>query len=277
MSARGAGAAAAPRLVATDLDGTLLHSDGTVTPRTREVLAALDARGLPVVYVTGRPIRWMDALWETVGGHGLAICSNGAVVYDVAARGIRTVRPIPAATVLEAGDRLRDGLPGTAFALEKTDGFGVEPTFRRRHDRTLPEVPTAPLEELLDGVLDGTVVKLLAQAEEADPERYWRRVEALVGDLVTVTWSSTWALIELSAVDVTKASTLALVCDELGVGPEEVVAFGDMPNDLALLEWAGTSYAMDNAHPLVRDMADRVAPANDDDGVATVLAELFGL
>ena len=262
-----------PRLVATDLDGTLLHSDGTVTPGTRGVLAELDRRGVPVVYVTGRPVRWMEALWETVGGHGLAICSNGAIVYDVAARGIRSAREIPAATVLEVGELLRRELPGTAYALERTNGFGVEPDFMRRHDRRVPEVPVAPLEELLDG----TVVKLLAQVEDVDPETYWRQVEALVGDRVTVTWSSEWAMVELSAFDVTKASTLALVCDELGVAPEDVVAFGDMPNDLALLEWAGTSYAMANAHPLVRDMADHVAPANDDDGVAVVLRGLFDL
>ena len=262
-----------PRLVATDLDGTLLHSDGSVTPGTRGVLAELDRRGVPVVYVTGRPVRWMDALWETVGGHGLAICSNGAIVYDGAARGIRSAREIPAETVLEVGELLRRELPGTAYALERTNGFGVEPDFMRRHDRRVPEVPVAPLEELLDG----TVVKLLAQMEDVDPETYWRQVEALVGDRVTVTWSSEWAMVELSAFDVTKASTLALICDELGVAPDDVVAFGDMPNDLALLEWAGTSYAMANAHPLVRDMADHVAPANDDDGVAVVLRGLFDL
>ncbi|UUZ60984.1 HAD family hydrolase [Nocardioides sp. B-3] len=79
-----------PRLVATDLDGTLLHSDGTVTERTRVVLTALDALGVPVVFTTGRPIRWMESLWADVGGHGLAICSNGGIVYDVAQREVRS-------------------------------------------------------------------------------------------------------------------------------------------------------------------------------------------
>ena len=98
-----------------------------------------------------------------------------------------------------------------------------------------------------------------------------------MGHLVTTTWSSTGALVEISAADVTKASTLALLCDELGVTREEVVAFGDMPNDLAMLRWAGTSYAMANAHPSVLDLADRRAPSNEDDGVAAVLEELFEL
>ena len=262
-----------PRLVATDLDGTLLHSDGGVTPRTREVLAELDRLGVPVVYVTGRPVRWMDDLWETVGGHGLAICSNGAVTYDVAARGIRSVRPMPANMVLEVGELLRSKLPGTAYALEMTTGFGLEPEFMRRHDRPNVEVPVARLEDLLNG----TVVKLLAQIDGVDPEVYWRQVEELVGDRVTVTWSSEWAMVELSALDVTKASTLALVCDEFGIDGADVVAFGDMPNDLALLSWAGSSYAMGNAHPLVRELADHLAPTNDDDGVASVLSDLFGL
>ena len=85
----------APRLVATDLDGTLLDSEGRVSVRTRAVLDELDAAGVPVVFTTGRPIRWMEELWEAVGGHGLAICSNGGIVYDVARREVRTARTIP--------------------------------------------------------------------------------------------------------------------------------------------------------------------------------------
>jgi hypothetical protein len=84
-------------------------------------------------------------------------------------------------------------------------------------------------------------------------------------------------LVEISAAHVTKASTLALLCDELGVAPDEVVAFGDMPNDLPMLAWAGTSYAVANAHPSVLEAVDHVAPTNDEDGVAQVLAGMFDL
>ena len=263
-----------PRLVATDLDGTLLHTDGTVTDRTRAVLTALDDLGVPVVFTTGRPIRWMESLWEEVGGHGLAICSNGGIVYDVAQRVVRTARTIPADVLLEVGAEIRQEIPGSTFALEKTTGFAREHDFMPRlRVNTAPDVLSGTLEE----ITDETVVKLLVRHEELEPEDYWRRVAEVVGERVISTWSSVGTLVEISAAGVTKASTLATLAAELGAGPDEVIAFGDMPNDLPLLEWAGTSYAMANAHPAVLELADHTAPRNDEDGVAAVLSRVFDL
>jgi hypothetical protein len=260
------------RLVATDLDGTLLHSDGTVTERTRRTLTAVEDLGVTVVFVTGRPIRWMDDLWQHVGGHGLAVCSNGGIVYDVHDHVVRRARTIPVDVGLEVGEILRSKVPGTTFALEKTVGFAKEPTF-------LPDMPRPPELDVgsLAEIFDDTTVKLLALHEEMPPERFWAEVEELIGHLVTTTWSSVGALVEISAPGVTKASTLELVCEERGITRDEVVAFGDMPNDLPMLEWAGTSYAMANGHPSVRALADHVAPSHDADGVAQVLERLFGL
>lgn len=260
------------RMIATDLDGTLLHTDGTVTDRTRRVIDELDRRGVVVVFVTGRPVRWMDSLWRHVGDHGLAICSNGAVVYDVAQHEIARVRPIPRDVGLAAADTIRDAVPGTTFAVERTDGFGKEPVFPRGPQED--EVPELQVGELAE-VFTDRVVKLLALHEELAPADYWARVEQAVGRDVTTTWSSIGALVEMSARGVTKATTLELLCAEQGIAPDEVVAFGDMPNDIALLQWAGTSFAMSNAHPTVLDCAANVAPRNDEDGVAQVLEELF--
>jgi len=260
------------KLVATDLDGTLLHTDGTVTARTREVLSAIEGKGITVVFVTGRPIRWMGDLWEHVGGHGLAICSNGAILYDVRERAVSRARTIPVHVGLWVADVLREAIPGTTFALEKSDGFARETGF-------MPSVPPPPGLETgpLADIFDSAVVKLLARHEEMDPEAFWAAVESHVGDTVTTTWSSIGALVEISAAGVSKASTLELVCREKGIGASEVVAFGDMPNDLPMLEWVGTSYAMANAHPMVRELADHVAPSNEDDGVAATLERLFEL
>ncbi len=260
------------RLVATDLDGTLLHTDGTVTARTREVLTAVEELGVTVVFVTGRPIRWMEHLWEHVGGHGLAIVSNGGILYDVHAHAVRMARTIPVEVGIQTAKTLREAVPGTTFAMERVEGFAKEPGF-------MPRVP--PPDDIRVGpaedILDDHVVKLLARHEEMAPEPFWAEVESHVGHLVTTTWSSLGAMVEMSAAGVTKASTLELLCRDRGIDRSEVVAFGDMPNDLAMLEWAGTSYAMANAHPAVLELARHVAPSHDEDGVATVLTELFGL
>lgn len=261
-----------PRLVATDLDGTLLHSDGTVTDRTRAVLDELDDRGVPVVFTTGRPVRWMEELWDAVGGHGLAICSNGGIVYDVAGRRVRDFSAVPREVGLEVAERVRAAVPGTTFAIEHTSGWASEGGFPH-HPDDAETVRRGPWES----IYVDDVVKVLAVHRELDPEDFWRQVDAAVGGLVTTTWSSTFALVEISAAGVTKATTLAGIAAEMGVGAQDVVAFGDMPNDLAMLEWAGTSYAMANAHASVRDLADHLAPGNDEDGVAAVLADLFGL
>lgn len=261
-----------PRLVATDLDGTLLHSDGTVTDRTREVLDAIDEQGVQVVFVTGRPIRWMEPLWHHVGDHGIAICSNGGIVYDVPGRSVVQARTIPREVGLKVASVVREAIPGTMFGLEQTGGFSKEPVFLPRpEDADRDDFRIGPLEE----VFDDTVVKMLAFHEELPPEEYWAAVEELVGEFVTTTWSATGALVEMSGAGVTKASTLELICAELGVAAEDVVAFGDMPNDVAMLRWAGTSYAMANGHPSARAAAQHLAPRHDEDGVATVLEELF--
>jgi len=260
------------RLVATDLDGTLLGPDGTVSERTRSALAAVEAQGVTVVFVTGRPIRWMESLWHHVGDHGLAVLNNGGIVYDVPGRTVLEARTILRSVGLEVAARIREAVPDSAFALEKTTGFGKEPSFRPDADvEERWKITVGPLEE----IFDETVVKMLALHLDLAPVDYWARIEEAVGDAVTTTWSSAGALVEMSAAGVTKASTLELICAERGIAAEEVVAFGDMPNDVAMLEWAGTSYAMGNAHPLALEAADGVAPPNAADGVAQVLEQLF--
>jgi Cof subfamily protein (haloacid dehalogenase superfamily) len=259
-----------PRLVATDLDGTLVHSDGTVTPRTRAALAAAEEAGLAVVFVTGRPLRWAREVFEHVGPHGLAIVSNGALVWDVAADAVALHRPIPVEVGLEVCAAIRAAVPGASFGVESLDGLVLEPDFLERH--AVPDgVRRGPVTELFDA----PAVKILARHEALEPQVFWDRAAAAVGDRATVTWSSATALLEISAAGVTKATTLALLCERLGIDATQVVALGDMPNDLAMLEWAGTSYAMANAHPTVLEVADHVAPPNDDDGVAVVIEQLL--
>jgi len=262
---------ASVRLVATDLDGTLVHSDGSVTARTRAALVAAEAAGLEVVFVTGRPLRWTEEVFEHVGGHGLAIVSNGALVWDVGAAAMHLMRAMDPATGIEVAHRLRAAVPGTHFAVETVpEGIALEPQFLERHP-----VPPGSVRGPIEQIFALPAVKLLARHETLAPQEFWDGAEEAVGDLVEITWSSATSLLEISAAGVTKASTLAVICAERGVEPEEVLALGDMPNDLPMLAWAGTSYAMANAHPTVLAAADRVAPSNDEDGVAQVIEALL--
>src|SRR4051812_18509120 len=261
-----------PRLVATDLDGTLVRSDGSVSERTREVLLAVEKLGVPVVFVTGRPLRWTEEVFEHVGEHGLAIVSNGALVWDVSRSDVHLLRPFEPAEGLEVCRLIRAAVPGTAYAVETLEGIGLEPEFVERHP--IPDgARRGPVEELFDR----PAVKLLARHERLAPQEFWDAAEQVVGERAVITWSSATSLLEISAPGVTKASTLALLCADLGVDAADVIAFGDMPNDLPMLTWAGTSYAMADAHPTVTAVADHVAPGHDDDGVARVLAGVFGL
>ncbi|MFS3128405.1 HAD family hydrolase [Nocardioides sp. Bht2] len=261
-----------PKLVATDLDGTLLDADGNVSDGTRAVLRELDAQGVPVVFVTGRPIRWMESLWSEVGGHGLAVCSNGGIVYDVDAQQVRSAATVSREVAMVVADLLRSEIPGTHFALEKTTGFARETGFATRFP-DIPDIPTGSFE----AIYDDAVVKVLALHTELAPEDYWRRGQALLEGMVEVTWSSSFPLLEMSAPGVTKASTLAELCAELAIDAADVVAFGDMPNDVEMLEWAGQSYAMAGGHAVARAAAREIAPAHTEDGVAQVLRRLFDL
>ena len=261
-----------PRLVATDLDGTLVRSDGTISAYTREVLDELDRRGVPVVFVTGRPLRWAEEVFDHVGGHGLAVVSNGGLVWDVARSDVHLLRPIEPALGLAVCELIRAALPGSAFAVETLEGIGLEPAFLERHP--VPDgARRGPVEELFDR----PALKLLARHEELAPQEFWDAAEQVVEGRLVITWSSASSLLEISGPGVTKASTLALLCDDLGIDAADVIAFGDMPNDLPMLGWAGTSYAMADAHPTVTDIATHVAPGHDEDGVARVLAGVFDL
>nr|WP_317620887.1 HAD family hydrolase [Streptomyces sp. CBMA123] len=268
----------APRLIATDLDGTLLCSGGTVSDRTAAALAAAEAAGVQVVFVTGRPPRWMQQVSPHIGGHGVAICSNGGAIVDVR-RGGELIEyfPMAAETSLAVVETLRAKLPGTAFAFEYADGWAREPGYEVLMWGDDEVRAVGPAEELLaaGGPVRG-LFKLLAKHPELDPDTFLAEARTAAGHLAEITRSAPISLLEISAPGVTKASTLARWCAEHGIDRAEVVAFGDMPNDLEMLAWAGTAYAVANAHPQVLAAVPLHTVSNEEDGVAAVLEELLG-
>ncbi len=262
------------RLVASDIDGTLIHTDGTLSARTIELLAALP---VPAVLVTGRPVRWMRQLYDQMPAPLPAVCANGAAIYDPVTDTILRTDPMTVELLLEVTKRLREAVPDIAFAVEAEDGrkFWYENAWPIRWDvdEDLSRVLATP-EELTAA----PAAKLLARsATTADPDEFYQLVRRTLGPAAEATHSSSSAMVEISAAGVTKASGLAWLCERDGIDASEVLAFGDMPNDVPMLTWAGHSVAMANAHPAVREIADDVTLSNDEDGVAVYLAAAYGL
>jgi hypothetical protein len=262
------------RLVASDIDGTLLRQDGTLSRRTIDVIQALP---VPMVLVTGRPLRWLRQLYDQMPEPLPAICANGAVVYDPDTDEVLNTNPIAVDLLLDVTKRLREAVPDVTLAVEVNDGrlFWYEENWPLHWDGEHSAVRVLTTPEELTSV---PAVKLLARsAAHTQPDGFYELVSRTLGDLVETTHSSSSALVEISAAGVTKAAGLAWLCELEGIAAPDVIAFGDMPNDIPMLTWAGRSVAMGNAHPAVRAVADEVGRTNDDDGVARYLRELFDL
>lgn len=249
-----------PRLVATDLDGTFLSPDGTVSPENARAVAEAAEAGLPVVFVTGRPPRWLEVIAELPMAHPTVIASNGALLWDLAESEpiwAETIGPDVAREVIAV---VRRDLPDAAFGFEQGLRFGFDDAYRLGLDRNAalsrPEFFTGRAEDLAEEPF----VKLLIQHDGIGSDELSRRVSSLIGSALTVTHSSWGALglLELSAPGVTKAETLARYASELGVAREDVAAFGDMPNDRTMLAWAGQPFIMAEAHETLLDLPDAV-------------------
>jgi Cof subfamily protein (haloacid dehalogenase superfamily) len=259
------------RLIATDLDGTLLRSDGSLSERSRAALKAARQAGLELICVTGRPPRRVREVAHDAGLSGLCICSNGALIYDLASESVVSQTRLSAAVAHALVRGLRDAAPGVSFAVEAGLDYGRELDYAvyDQIDRVSDEMRR---DDAIALSAEG-VTKLLVQHPELSHEELLAITSRIAAEAAVVTHSTT-QMVEVSAAGVTKSMALAQLCQERSIGQDEVIAFGDMPNDLPMLRWAGHAVAVANAHPEVRAAADEIAGTNDEDGVADVLARL---
>lgn len=260
-----------PGLIATDLDGTLLRPDGSVSERSQRALSALAEVGIDLVFVTARPPRWVDHLADLVGAHGTVICCNGAFVYDVPQRAVIRAHGMSPSMVRAIAADLRAALPGVGFAVELPAGVRMEREYPIVHLEDLPADDAYwPIH-----AIDQPAGKLLARSVEVPEAEFRLRVTQIVGGRAEVTYSGFDGLAEIGPPGVTKASSLIEWCAGRGFSAGDVWAFGDMPNDLPMLTWAGVSFAVANAHPDVAAAASQRCPSNVEDGVACVLEALL--
>jgi Cof subfamily protein (haloacid dehalogenase superfamily) len=233
--------------------------------------AAAEA-GIETVLVTARPPRWLHDLEQVVGPRGTAICCNGAFVYEVATHRVLETHCFEAGVVDDLVADLRRAVPSVTFAAERASGPFVADDYPDPHrDRGASRAVHGPWRELAVE----PVGKLLALAPELPLDEFLATVEEVVGTRGHLHFSGAHGLAEVNAPGVTKAAGLERWATRLGIDAAQVWAFGDMPNDLPMLEWAGIGWAVANGHEQVRRVADRQCPANDDDGVASVLEALL--
>ncbi|MFE2679694.1 HAD family hydrolase [Streptomyces hygroscopicus] len=267
-------AAGRPRfpLVATDLDGTLLRGDLTVSPRTRAALARVRAAGARHLVVTGRPAASCREFLVAIGYRGLAVCGQGAQLYDASADRLLVSASLDRELARSVVERAEEALGAGPLELAVVTAapenrFLVTARFT---DRMRPEWGRVEREELWAAPIE----KVLMRHRTVEDELVAAAVERAGAGEVAVTHSEK-GMIEVLPAGTDKAAGLRLAADRMGFTPAETIAFGDMPNDIPLLGWAGYGVAMGNAHPDLLAVADEVAPSHEEDGVAVVLERLF--
>ena len=264
-----------PKLIASDLDGTIVAHYGDITQRTIDAFRKAYSMGVQIFFVTGRPPRWMPEIKEAFG-IGNAICGNGAMLYDLHNDKVLEEWLIPVDAQLEAVNRLRKAIPQISFAVESHNYFHREKAYIPRWDVGLDNVGVEKIEE----IVTSPALKVLARCsqQELSSDEMLAIATVELDGLVTVTHSNpSDSLLEISALGVSKGMTLAKMAARLDIDAADCVSFGDNPNDFSMLQWCGRSYAMADGHPDGPKHAKSVALPHTDDGVAIVIEELLEL
>lgn len=261
----------APRMIATDIDGTMLRSDGTLSERVRTALHHAAEAGIHVVPATGRPEMVAADVIEALGLLDYWVFANGAMTRNLTTgeliRGFWMSPVVAQGLIVE----MRAAFPGARFAIELEDGMAYESGF----ERIVPNKPTIePISDILEGFRGSRVQKVLVFDPDRTVDELYRAVATTLGDHGVPSYSGL-PFIEVAARLVTKALALDALCGDLGVEPSEVAAFGDNHNDVAMLGWAGRGYAMANGTDDAKDAAGRIIRNSNEDGLARVVEQFL--
>ena len=264
-----------PKLIATDLDGTIVAHYGFISDRTKIAFAAAHAAGIHIYFITGRPIRWMKEIKDNFN-FGLGVCGNGALLYDFINEKVLEEWSFSIEAQLETVKRLRQVIPPVSFATEIGEDFLREKKYVPRWDIGEDNVGV----DLIEEVITAPALKMLARCSDGEfssDEMLALASKALEG-IATVTHSnSTDSLLEISAVGVSKGATLSRVAGRLGLTADDCVTFGDNPNDFSMLSWASRAWAMADGHPDLMKYAKFQTDPHQEDGVAKVIEQLLQL
>ncbi|OKK02274.1 hydrolase [Streptomyces sp. CB03234] len=260
------------QLIATDLDGTLLRSDETVSQRTRDALAAATAAGAAHIVVTGRAVPWTRHILDDLGYDGLAVCGQGAQVYHAGEHRLLTSVTLDRQLAGLALSKLEAEVGPLALAASR-DGLDGEvlvgPGYRVQ-EGPLPYLPYEDPADLWSAPLN----KVYIQHPELDDDALAQAARRTVGGLVDVVMAGA-GVVEILPLGLSKATGLSLAARRLGVKAADTIAFGDMPNDIPMFAWAQHGVAMANAHDDLKAVAHEITSSNESDGIAVVLEQLL--
>jgi len=260
------------KLVATDLDGTLLRDDHTVSARTREALDAAAAAGAAHIIVTGRAVPWTRHILDDLGYEGLAVCAQGAQVYHAGEGRLLTSLTLDRQLAGLALSKVEAEVGPLALAASR-DGLDGEvlvgPGYRVQ-EGPRPAVFVQDPAEMWAAPLN----KVYIQHPELDDDALAKAARAAVGNLVDVVMAGA-GVVEILPLGLSKATGLSLAARRLGVKAADTIAFGDMPNDIPMFAWARHGVAMANAHDDLKAVAQETTASNEDDGIAVVLERLL--
>ncbi|MET9801873.1 HAD family hydrolase [Streptomyces sp. NPDC006368] len=260
------------RLIATDLDGTLLRSDGTVSQRTRDALAAATAAGAAHIVVTGRAVPWTRHILDDLGYDGLAVCGQGAQVYHAGEHRLLTSVTLDRQLAGLALSKLEAEVGPLALAASR-DGLDGEVLVGPGYlvqEGPLPYVSYEDPSDLWSAPLN----KVYIQHPTLDDDALAQAARETAGSLVDVVVSGA-GIVEILPLGLSKATGLSLAARRLGMKSTDTIAFGDMPNDIPMFAWAAHGVAMANAHDALKAVAHEVTASHDADGIAVTLESLL--
>lgn len=260
------------RLIATDLDGTLLRSDESVSQRTRSALAAATDAGAAHIVVTGRGVPWTRHILDDLGYKGLAVCGQGAQVYDVGEHRLVTSVTLDRKLAAVALAKIEAEV-GPLYLAASRDGLDGDVLVGPGYSVTgaLPSTPFTDVADLWAAPLN----KIYVQHPQLSDDELAQAAQRVAGGFVTVVMSGA-GIVELLPLGLSKATGLSLAARRLGLKAADTIAFGDMPNDIPMFAWASYGVAMADAHEELKAVADEVTSSHDEDGIAVVVERLLG-
>jgi Cof subfamily protein (haloacid dehalogenase superfamily) len=273
-----------PRLVATDLDGTLLDSSGRVSPRSRSALDACWAAGIPVVGVTGRGPRLLASVREALSGRGIAVLAQGGYVVDLERDEVLRTIGLPRDRAQAVIDRIEAVAGELSVAVEDAAEQAAArraSPLRVQHGFDWPYPEPAEILPRHQVLPPGAVLKVFLRSPTLGQDELLALARRVVEPAEAEVTHAGLGFIEVLPPGITKATGLAVALDRYGVGFGDVLVFGDMPNDVpmvvAVLEAGGRAVAVANAHPAVRAVAPELTSGHDADGVARCLEAVLGV